>query len=124
MPLEEFYTGLFETALRNDELVVEVQVPPARLLTATAYKKFNLIESDQAIVGVAATVTTDRNRTCRDARIVLSNAGVIPIRAKSGEKALIGKSSVIRFWTKQPRPLPMRPILFPISMLLKSTDVI
>ena len=91
IPLEEFYTGLFETALRNDELVVEVQVPPVRPLTATAYKKFNLIESDQAIVGVAATVTTDRNRTCRDARIVLSNAGIIPIRAKSGEKALIGK---------------------------------
>ena len=84
MPLEEFYTGLFETALRNDELVVEVQVPPARLLTTTVYKKLNLIESDQAIVGVAATVTTDRNRTCRDARIVLTNAGVIPIRARSG----------------------------------------
>jgi len=91
IPLEAFYTGLFETALNKDELVVEVQVPPARLLTATAYKKFNLIESDQAIVGVAATVTTDRNRTCRDARIVLSNAGVIPIRARSGEKVLIGK---------------------------------
>ncbi len=91
IPLEEFYTGLFETALNTDELVVEVQVPPARLLTATAYKKFNLIESDQAVVGVAATVAADRNSTCRDARIVLSNAGVTPIRAKSGEKVLVGK---------------------------------
>ena len=91
IPLEEFYTGLFETALNKDELVVEVQVPPARLLTATAYKKFNLIESDQAVIGVAATVAADRNSTCRDARIVLSNAGVTPIRAKSGEKVLIGK---------------------------------
>jgi len=89
--LEEFYTGLFETALNKDELVVEIQVPPARLLTATAYKKFNLIENDQAVVGVAATVAVDRNGTCREARIVLSNAGVTPIRAKSGEKVLIGK---------------------------------
>jgi len=91
IPLEAFYTGLFETALNKDELVVEVQVPPARLLTATAYKKFNLIENDQAVIGVAATVAADRNSTCRDARIVLSNAGVTPIRVKSGEKVLIGK---------------------------------
>ena len=60
MPLEEFYTGLFETAMEKDELVVEVQVPPAGPKTATAYTKFNLIENDQGIVGVAATVTVDQ----------------------------------------------------------------
>jgi len=91
IPLEEFYTGLFETALNKDELVVEVQVPPVRPRTATAYKKFNLIENDQGIAGVAAMVEVDSKGTCKDARIVLSNAGVTPIRAKSGEKVLIGK---------------------------------
>ena len=91
MPLEEFYTGLFETALNKDELVVEVQVPPVPARTATAYKKFNLIENDQGIVGVAALVTVDAGGACQDVRIVLSNAGVTPIRAKSAETALIGK---------------------------------
>jgi carbon-monoxide dehydrogenase medium subunit len=91
MPLEEFYTGLFETALNNGELVVEVQVPPVRPRTATAYSKFNLIENDQGIVGVAAMIGVDSKGTCKDMRIVLSNAGVIPIRAKSAEKVLIGK---------------------------------
>lgn len=91
IPLEEFYTGLFETALNKDELVVEIQVPPTRLLTATAYRKFNLIENDQAIAGVAATVEADRSHACKDVRIVLSNAGITPIRAQSGEKVLIGK---------------------------------
>ena len=91
IPLEEFYTGLFETALNKDELVVEVQVPPARALTATAYKKFNLIKNDQAVVGVAATVAVDQSSTCKEARIVLSNAAVTPIRAKNGERLLIGK---------------------------------
>ena len=94
MPLEEFYTGLFETALNKDELVVEVQVPPARPRAATAYSKFNLIENDQGIVGVAAMVEVDQNRACKDGRIVLSNAGVTPIRAKSAEKALIGKKLI------------------------------
>jgi len=89
--LEDFYTGLFETAMEKDELVVEVQIPPVRSRTATAYKKFNLIDSDQAIVGVAAAVTVDQKGACTDARVVLSNAGVTPIRAKSAEKELIGK---------------------------------
>jgi carbon-monoxide dehydrogenase medium subunit len=91
VPLEEFYTGLFETALEKDELVTEVQIPPLRAGTAVAYKKFNLIENDQAIVGVATAVTIDQDGACKDARVVLSNAGVTPIRAKSAEKILIGK---------------------------------
>lgn len=91
MVLEEFYTGLFETALDKEEMVVEVQVPPVRPQTATVYKKFNLIENDQGIAGVAAMVEVDQSGACGDARIVLSNAGVTPIRAKSAENALIGK---------------------------------
>ncbi len=91
MPLEEFYTALFETALKKDEMVVEVQVPPARPRAAAAYAKFNLIENDQGIVGVAAMTEVDPAGTCKDARIILSNAGVTPIRAKSAEKILLGK---------------------------------
>jgi carbon-monoxide dehydrogenase medium subunit len=91
IPLDEFYTGLFETALEKDELVVEVQVPPLLPATAAAYKKFNLIDNDQAIIGVASAVTVDQGGACKEARVVLSNAGVTPIRAKSAEKLLIGK---------------------------------
>jgi len=91
LPLEEFYTGLFETALNRDELVEEVQVPPSAPGRAAAYEKFNLIESDQAIVGVAARVTVDLEGSCKDARIVLSNAALTPIRARNAEQVLIGK---------------------------------
>jgi aerobic carbon-monoxide dehydrogenase medium subunit len=91
MSLEEFYTDLFETAMEHDEIVLEVQVPPAPPKTGSAYKKFNLIENDQGVVAVAATVTADKSGVCTDAKIVLGNAGVTPIRAKSAEKVLIGK---------------------------------
>jgi carbon-monoxide dehydrogenase medium subunit len=91
MPLEEFYTGFFENALNNDELMVEVQVPPIQPRAASAYTKFNLIGNDQGIVGVASKVELDQGGNCRDARIALGNAGVIPIRAKNAEKILIGK---------------------------------
>ena len=91
MYLEEFYTGFFENAMNNDELMVEVRVPPVRPGAASAYTKFNLIGNDQGIVGVGSTVEVDPGGACRDARIVLGNAGVIPIRAKDAEKILIGK---------------------------------
>jgi carbon-monoxide dehydrogenase medium subunit len=91
MPLEEFYIGLFETALKQNEVVVEIQVPPVQPRTATEYTKFNLIENDQGIVGVAATIGVDPRGICKDARVVLSNAGVTPIRAKSAEQVIIGK---------------------------------
>ncbi len=91
MSLEDFYTDLFETAMEHDEIVLEVQVPPASPKTGSAYQKFNLIEDDQGIVAVAATVTADKGGVCTDAKIVLGNAGVTPIRAKSAERALVGK---------------------------------
>ena len=91
MSLEEFYTDPFETAMEHDEIVLEVQVPPAAPKTGSAYQKFNLLSSDQGIVAVAVTVTADKAGVCTDAKIVLGNAGVVPIRAKSAEKVLIGK---------------------------------
>ncbi|HME44840.1 MAG TPA: xanthine dehydrogenase family protein subunit M [Syntrophorhabdales bacterium] len=91
IPLEEFYTDLFETAMEPGEIVLEVQVPPPVPKSATAYKKFNLLESDQGIVAVAASITLDAGDTCKDARIVLGNAAPTSIRAKKAESVLIGK---------------------------------
>jgi carbon-monoxide dehydrogenase medium subunit len=91
MDLEDFYTGFFENALDHDELMVEVQVPPAQPRTAAAYRKFNLIGNDQGIVGVAATIAVEENGACKDARIVLGNSGVTPIRTKNAEQVLKGK---------------------------------
>jgi aerobic carbon-monoxide dehydrogenase medium subunit len=89
IPLEEFYTDLFETAMEPGELVLEVQVPPPAPKTAAAYKKFNLLESDQGIVAVAVSITMDAGGTCKDARIVLGNAAPTSIRAKNAETVLI-----------------------------------
>jgi aerobic carbon-monoxide dehydrogenase medium subunit len=91
MPLGEFYTDLFDTAMEHDEIVLEVQVPPMPPKSACAYKKFNLLQNDQGIVAVAARIAVDNSGTCTDARIILGNAGVTPIRAKSAEAALVGK---------------------------------
>jgi carbon-monoxide dehydrogenase medium subunit len=92
MPLEAFYTDLFETALEPDEIIIEIQVPPPRSKTATVYQKFNLLERDQGIVAVAVTISLDEDDTCKDARVVLGNGAPTTVRAKTAEKALIGKN--------------------------------
>jgi carbon-monoxide dehydrogenase medium subunit len=91
IPLEEFYTDLFETAMEPGEMILEVEVPTPAPKTATAYKKFNLLESDQGIVAVAASITVDEGGTCKAARIVLGNAAPTSIRAKNAEAVLVGK---------------------------------
>ncbi|MCX5802755.1 MAG: xanthine dehydrogenase family protein subunit M [Proteobacteria bacterium] len=91
MPLEDFFVDYFETALNKDELVLEVQVPIPEPKTGAAYQKFNLLESDMGVVAVAASVTLNGNGKCKDARIVLGNAGSTPKRVKRAEELLIGK---------------------------------
>lgn len=91
MPLEDFFVDYFETALNKDELVLEVQVPVPEPKTGAAYQKFNLLESDMGVVAVAASVTLNGNGKCKDARIVLGNAGSTPKRVKRAEELLIGK---------------------------------
>jgi carbon-monoxide dehydrogenase medium subunit len=92
MALEDFSLDFFETALEEGEIVLEVQVPVPEAKTGAAYQKFNLLESDQGMVGVAAAVTLNGGGKCKDVRVVLGNAGPKPILVKKIEELLIGKT--------------------------------
>lgn len=92
MPLEDFSVDYFETALNKGELVLEIQIPLPEPKTGAAYQKFNLLESDMGIVAAAASVTLNGNGKCKDARIVLGNAGSTPRRVKRAEELLAGKA--------------------------------
>ena len=90
VPLDEFYVDLFESVLKEDELLLEIQVPEPPPRAATVYEKFNLLDSDQGIVAVAASVTLNGDSTCKEARIALGNAGSTVMRAKQAEEMLVG----------------------------------
>lgn len=92
LPLEEFFIDYFETALEDDELLLEVQVPVTPPKTAPAYEKFNIIRNDQPIVSVAASISLDDDSLhCKDARIVLGASAPIPKRVKEAEQMLVGQ---------------------------------
>ncbi|HEV2371064.1 MAG TPA: xanthine dehydrogenase family protein subunit M [Streptosporangiaceae bacterium] len=75
--VEDFFRGLFETALEPGELLTEVRIPkPAR--AGWSFQKFTQRAIDWAIVGVAA----------QGDRVALVNMGMTPLRAAAVEEAL------------------------------------
>ena len=74
IPATEFFTGVFETALAPDEVLVEVRVPKLAASTGWAYVKANRRAQDWATVGVAALVHSDNGKVA-GASIGLVNMG-------------------------------------------------
>lgn len=88
----DFFTGVFETALAPDEVLVEARVPKLGASTGWAYLKANRRAQDWATVGVAALVHRD-NGSVAGASVGLVNMGGTPLRAKAVEDALANGSS-------------------------------
>ena len=82
----DFFTGYFESALSDDEMLTEVRVPKAPG-ASWSYQKFNRRAQDWAIVGGAAVEVQGA------AQIALVNMGSTPLRAEAVEAALAGGAS-------------------------------
>jgi len=76
---EQFFTGLYETALQPGELVVEVSFPPAQ---QAAYEKFHQPASRFALVGVFVA------KTAAGVRVAVTGAKSHVFRATPIEAAL------------------------------------
>ena len=86
---DEFFQGLFETAVGEDELLTAIRFPKHTGWGAH-YEKFVRVSHQWSIVAVAATVRSDGG-TIQDARIGLTNMGDRPLRAAGVEQALVGQ---------------------------------
>jgi len=91
VPAEQFFTGLFATALEPGELITRVEIPPALPQSGSAFLELSRRHGDYALVGVAVVVTRDAGRVA-GARIVLFSVGEGPVRAGSAERALTGSA--------------------------------
>jgi CO/xanthine dehydrogenase FAD-binding subunit len=90
LPLDQFFTGLGQTARAADELVIAVHVPPT--MGQAAYLRYGRRQANTpAVVAVAARVVSAADGSVADARIALGAAGPHPLRARQAEAALIGK---------------------------------
>ena len=77
VPIERFLIGPLETALRDDELLIEIRFPPTRQWgVGSAYEKIGATVDGLPIVGIAALIEVDEAGLCADARF--SVGGVLP----------------------------------------------
>lgn len=90
IPVAEFFAGPGRTALRADELLVEVRVPNPPAGAQSIYFKHSLRKMDVAIAGAAVLLRLDGD-WCQDLRIALGAVGPTPFRARKAEQALIGQ---------------------------------
>ena len=89
--IEEFFPGLFTTALAAEEILTEIRIPLPPPASGGAYLKMERKVGDFATAGVAAQITLDGAGACQRAGVGLTNVGLTPIKAKQAEAFLAGK---------------------------------
>lgn len=96
LPIEDFFIGVGRTALRPDELLMEILVPRMAPGTSGVYiKHAPRGPIDLAIVNITVLMTMEPGeRICRDARIVLGAVAPKPLRARKAEDLLKGQKVV------------------------------
>lgn len=91
IPAEQFFVGLFATALAPGELLVAIELPAPPPRTGWAFEEVARRHGDYALVGVAASVTLDAAGRCARSRIVLLSVGDGPTLAVHAAQALQGR---------------------------------
>lgn len=92
IPIDQFFTGLFATALQPDEILTEIRIPIPPKRSGGAYFKVERKVGDFAIAAVAVQLTLTQNDTLDRAGIGLTNVGPTVIHAKEAEDFLKGKN--------------------------------
>ena len=86
IPALDFFTGVFQTAVAPDEMLVEIRVQKLNG-AGWSYTKMSRRAQDWATVAVAAVT---RSHGALPTTIALTNMGATPLRAKAAEDVLAG----------------------------------
>lgn len=88
---QEFFVGMFTTALEPDEILVEIELPFMPPHTGWSFMEVAPRAGDYALMGVAALVTLEDGK-CKRAKLVYLNAGDGPVDAKAAANVLQGET--------------------------------
>ena len=91
IPIDQFFRGLFQTALEPDEILTEIRIPAPPPRSGGAYVKLERKVGDFATAATAVQVTLGAGGEVASVGIGLTNAGPTPIRASAAENLLTGK---------------------------------
>ncbi len=92
VPIAEFFTGFYETAIAPGEVLTGVRVPAAPPGARGGYVKFcPRSAEDKPLIGVAALLVLDAAKRVGEIRIALAGAAPTPLRARGAEAAARGQ---------------------------------
>lgn len=92
VPFDQFFFGVFDTAVAEDEILAAIEVPQATSDTRTRFFKFNNTSAESySTVTTAISLSRDRSGRISEARIGLGSVAPIPIRARAAEDMLRGQ---------------------------------
>jgi carbon-monoxide dehydrogenase medium subunit len=84
---EDFFKGMFETALGPQDVLVAIKVPLATAQMRFGFDELTRRHGDYAIVGLAAAAQADGAKL-KDVRLAYFSVGDAPMRARKAETAL------------------------------------
>jgi carbon-monoxide dehydrogenase medium subunit len=84
---DDFFRGLFETALGPGDVLTAVRIPVARADSRYGFAELARRHGDYALVGLAATARAD-GKGLRDVRLAYFGVGATPVRARGAEAAI------------------------------------
>jgi aerobic carbon-monoxide dehydrogenase medium subunit len=84
---DAFFKGLFETALRPQEMITAVRVPAADKTMRVGFAELARRHGDYAIVGLAASARAG-SKGLNDVRLAYFGVGDTPVRPKKAEAAI------------------------------------
>ena len=84
---DDFFRGLFETALGPQDVLTAIRVPAATKDTRIGFAEFARRHGDYAMVGLAAGAKAS-GKNLADLRLAYFGVGATPVRARKAETAL------------------------------------
>jgi len=92
VPIGEFFTGFYDTAVAPNEILTGVSVPAVPVGARSGYVKFcPRSAEDKPLIGVAALLVLDAAKRVGEIRIALGGAAPTPMRARRAEAAVKGR---------------------------------
>ncbi len=87
---DDFFLGLYSTALEPDEVLTEIRIPVPAKGTGWCYAKLKRKTGDFATAAAAVLLSMKRD-TVKDVSIALTNAAATALKAREAEDSLRGK---------------------------------
>ena len=88
--VEDFFIGALETAIKPDEMLVEMSLPHLPAHTGTCFMEVARRKGDFAIAGIAAVVTRGADGNCTRAKLTFCGVAETPFYADQAAQSLIG----------------------------------